>query len=86
MSDLQSVWGLLDTQDNVWMGDDDGPKTYTDYMIARVAAQMVDVQLGQHPGRTKAKEYVGGATRLRDEVKTKMGSAEALQKMEDGLI
>lgn len=78
------LWGLLDTQDNVWMGNDEGPKTYTEYLLARVGAQMVDVQLGQEPGRTWAMPYKGGATRLRDRVKTKMGTLQALRDLEGG--
>ena len=82
----KKVWGLLDTQDNVWLGDDDGPKTYTDFMTARLVAQMVDVQLGWEPGRTKAAEYIEGSKHLRDEVDTRMGAEEALRKMEGGLV
>lgn len=80
----EGPWGLLDTQDNVWMGDDAGPKIYTEYLLARVAAQMMDEQLGQKPGRTRALPYKGGATRLRDKVKTRMGALQALRNLEGG--
>jgi hypothetical protein len=79
-------WGLYDTKDGVWMGNDKGPKTFDDYMLARIAAEMVDVQLGQKTGRTKAKEYFGGANRLRDEKPTRMGSERALKLLENGYI
>lgn len=51
----RDTWGLYDTTDGVWMGTDEGPKTYVDFVMARIAAQVVDEQLGQTPGRTRAK-------------------------------
>jgi hypothetical protein len=44
---------------------------------------MADVQLGQEPGRTRARPYAGGATRLRDEKATRMGPEEALRRLEE---
>ena len=47
---------------------------------------MVDVMLCQEPGRCRAKEYVSGPLKLRDEKKTVMGPEVALRKMEEGLV
>ena len=80
-----AMWGLRDTVDNVWMGSNEteaGPRLFNDYMLARIAAQMMDVQLGQPEGRTKAERFVLQPLRLRDSVKTKMGSARALRILE----
>lgn len=77
-------WGLLDTAENVWMGNNDGPRIFTDYMLARLAAQMVDVQLGQEPGRTRASEFAAANLRLRGTVPVKMSAKEALRGMESG--
>ncbi len=77
-------WGLLDTQDNVWIGNDTGPITFHDYAIARVAAQMCDVMLAQQPGRTRAVLFDGRNLRLRDCQKTAMSPEEALRRMESG--
>jgi hypothetical protein len=86
MSEREMVWGLYDTKDGVWMGNDAGPKTFSDLILARVAAQMIDMQLGQESGRTRAKEYKPGAKRLRDKVDTRMSSVEALRAIEVGRI
>jgi hypothetical protein len=77
-------WGVLDTQDNVWLGDETGPKTFDDEILARVAAQVTDVQMGWAPGRCRAREYHGDATQLRDTVKTKMTPHAALKAIESG--
>jgi len=77
---------LLDTVDNVWIDNDDGPHQYDDFEVARLAAQTVDVMLRQRPGRCRAKEYVPGPLKLRDEVPTVMNAETALRKMEEGLI
>jgi hypothetical protein len=81
--DFEIQYGLYDTEDDVWMGDDNGPKTFTDFMHARVASEVVDVR---RPGRTKAREYDPAPKRLRDEVPTKMTTEEALRRMENGLV
>ena len=85
-TEAPTLWGLLDTQDNVWMGTDIGPNIYTDYSLARIAAEIIDVKLGQELGRTRATEYRGGANHLRDEVKAKMSSEKALQLLESGYV
>ena len=80
------TYGLLDTVDNVWMGDSSGPAKFGDFMLARIAAQMLDVQLGQAPGRTRAVEYIEGPKRLRDTVETKLSPLAALQEIESGRL
>ena len=82
----EEKWGVYDTETGTWMGNDDGPVIYTDFMMARVAAQMIDVQLGQRPGRTEAREYQEGPKRLRETVKTRMTPEEALAAMESGKV
>lgn len=86
-------WGLYDTVDDCWMGDESGPKVFSWsdqasemtqlYAVARVAAQVADVRLGQAPGRTRVRTY-GGDSILRNTVETKMTVANALQGLEDG--
>ncbi len=82
----QGLFGLYDTKDNCWLGDDNGPTTYTDYMIARVSAQVQDVRLGQKCGRTVAKEYDPAPKRLKDTVDAKMTNLEALTAIEEGIV
>lgn len=77
-------WGLRDTKDNLWMGNDDGPLTYDSETLAKVAAITVDVMLRQAPGRTRATEWLGGPVRLRDEKVAAMTPAQALDRYERG--
>lgn len=77
-------WGVYDTRDNVWMGDDSGPKLFNDQLLARCAAQILDMRLRQAPGRTKAREYTTPATQLRDSITPPMTTLQALKKFEGG--
>jgi hypothetical protein len=52
-------WGLLDTEDMLWMGDDEGPVAYESEEIAKVAAQMCDARLGWRPGQCRARTFRG---------------------------
>ena len=81
---MATNWGIFDTEDEVWIGDERGPRLFTEEDIARVAAQMTDVMLGQKPGRCRAREFGGQPVRLRDEKKTRMGPGEALDGLESG--
>lgn len=76
--------GIYDTEDNVWMGDDKGPKTFTDKAMADVSCIVTRAQMDYPPGRLIVKLYPGGPARLRDKVKTKRGTLEALKRVEEG--
>lgn len=97
-------WGLLDTKDDLWIGNDDGALIYDDddpqfakmgsiecrgraytgaEIMARIAAEMVDIQAGWGPGRTRHREFTG-VTRVVDEVKLRMSTLEALKRKESG--
>ena len=88
-------YGMYDTQDNCWLGDDTGPKVFTiedsakanglpHRLLAQIAAQMVEVQLGYTPGRVEVREFNTPNLRLRDQVQTRMTPLEALIKLENG--
>ena len=77
-------YGIFDTQDKCWIGDDRGPKQYDEEIIARVAAQVYDTMMRNAPGRTRAKEYDGSANKLKDEVKPAMTPVQALDRLERG--
>ena len=93
-------YGVFDTKDRVWLGSDAGPRLFSEgevvnghvidadeaYLLARAAAQIADVQLRQAPGRTRAEEYTGDATVLKDEVAPAMTAAEALRRIERGAL
>jgi hypothetical protein len=80
------MYGLYDTNDHCWMGNDEGPLLYEDEMLAKVAARMVDVQLKQAPGRTRAVPYNEESVVHKDEKETAMGPEEALRRLEEGLV
>lgn len=78
-------WGLLDTKDKVWIGDNKGPITYNDKDVARIAARIIDVQLKQPAGRTRAVIFYK-ATRKLDEKKVYMTPLQALEHLESGRV
>jgi hypothetical protein len=79
-------YGVFDTKEEGWLGDEKGPRTFDDFTLARVAAQIAEVQLtGDYLGcRIKAKEFPDGEWKLRDTSELKYTSLEALQKIEGG--
>jgi hypothetical protein len=93
-------WGVFDTVDQVWMGDATGPKLFDEEapgpdqkrlgpaaeVLAKVASQLVDTQLRQAPGRTRAKAYDGSGTTLKDEKPTVMTPLKALIRLERGAL
>lgn len=81
---MATKWGMYDTVDKSWFGDLDGPKLLDDFMHARVAAQMFDMQTGQTPGRTVAKEFIPGEVRLKGPAESRMEPETALQRLEEG--
>lgn len=79
------MWGLLDTKDNTWLGDDEGPVLHTEEWVMKVAAQVADVRLGQEPGRTRATIFPEAQNlRLKETVETRMDNLEALTGIEEG--
>lgn len=89
------AYGIYDTVDNCWLGDENGPRLYTredsaklqgmpQELVARIAAQVVEVQLGYEPGRLRAVEFREQELVHKDSVDTKMTPLEALIKLENG--
>lgn len=79
-------WGLYDTRDKIFWGTDDGPIGYTSYMIARVASQTVDVQLGNKPGRTRVVVLPPGPYNYKGDAETLLSPEKALRLLEEGLV
>jgi hypothetical protein len=84
-------WGIYDTVDHVWLGDDHGPKLFAvnaeepskAHIAARLAAEVFDKQLGNDPGRCQAQEFPEHLQlRLKDEQKIRMSSYQALRELE----
>lgn len=79
-------YGIYDTVDECWLGDDNGPKLFEDEVVAQVAAQATGVQLGYAPTRIQHKEFIPASLHLRDQVDAKMTMLEALQGIEEGRL
>jgi hypothetical protein len=88
-------YGIYDTRDNCWIGDKSGPRVFTredsvkanglpQRLMAQIAAQMAEKQLGYGMGRLRAQEFNDSNLTLKDEVPTKMTPVEALIRLENG--
>jgi hypothetical protein len=71
-------WGLLDVQDNLWLGDDEGPKIYDDLVIAMCARTVVSIQFGWPASRLRVEPYDSHGAK-RDEVEPLMTTLNALR-------
>ena len=78
------TWGLWDTQDKCWLGDDNGPKRQPTRELAQISAAVANVQLGWPAGRARARRLLGPAEIFRDKLDVKMGPLEAVERLEDG--
>lgn len=86
------IYGLYDTEDNLWMGDGCAPYLFDsavdddgDSALGKVRALMVDKQLGQPLGRTRVREWVPGELRVRDERAVVKDALTAYTELEEGL-
>lgn len=71
------------------MGDNergDGPRTFDDPILARLAAEVMDVALGWKRGRIQVRGFAVGKLRLRGKVHLKMTGMDALKGLESGRI
>lgn len=85
MTELK-LWGIYDFEAKAWLGGNEGPKTFEDETLAKIAAQIFAGQLMLPVTRIRAKEYDPAPMRLRDSVDIKMSTAEALKKIEQEWI
>lgn len=72
-------WGLLDTADNLWLGNQKGPLLYTDETIARAAASIAGERLGQ-AFRVRAQRFESMTATFKDEITPEHSLDEALRK------
>lgn len=70
-------WGIYDTKDSCWLGDDRGPRVFDDddpifkgdaFPMARVAAEMIDIQMKWPPKRSIPREFDPAGLCLKDEL------------------
>lgn len=76
----QEKYGLMDVRDNLWLGDDAGPRVYEDETLARAAATILTEQLGRWIQAMPFEE----AGAKRDEVIVRMSTEEAIRNIDRG--
>lgn len=74
-------YGIWDTTDKCWMGNDNGPLIYTEEWKANAAATIINEQFG-HSFRYRKKVFWEDHVRLKDEVKPRLTALQALRKIE----
>ncbi len=78
-----SGWGMYDTKENNWIGNNFGPLVYGPRVVADMAAQIADVQLKQPLGRTRSKWYEADRTIKKvHEQRVAFSPEEAIRRVE----
>jgi hypothetical protein len=84
-------YGIYDTKDNCWLGDENGLKLFEEPIngvgpetLAQISAQLAAEQVGYPMGRLQARLFEHGEMTLRDRIDTKMTPEEALIRLEGG--
>jgi hypothetical protein len=77
-------FGLYDSEDNVWMGNEDGPLLYGEERLAKVSAMVTDRCLHQPQGRTRAIPFDVKSVKLRDTVPLLETPVDAIAQIEEG--
>lgn len=87
--------GLFDTQDNCWIGNNDGPLTYDDMptpsgqvmpaqTVAQLAAQLLCMRMKWSPTRIRPKPLDCPNPVKKDDIKPERSADEAMQRLLDG--
>lgn len=80
-------YGIYDTQDDCWIGSDEGPKTYSDLTTARISAQVLEDQMFGGLGmklRLEARELPDQSWGLKDELAVQRDALTSLRRIEGG--
>jgi len=84
-------FGVLDTEVDCWIGDDDGPRLFDDEDVARVSAAILGKQVAQDPtlpvhSRFRAAPYTTPAGKKRDmlEIVRPCGDGSIIRELERG--
>jgi hypothetical protein len=90
---LSKRYGLYDTKDNLWLGGDDGPKSFGEGdVFARICSEVVGHTVGWSDDpdsihRVEVRELPeGGPWSKHDEIKKVMTEAEVLKRKERGSL
>ena len=80
----KTVWGIYDTKDHCWMGNDDGPLCYAERGSAQIAAQILGERVSSDlECRFEPRELPNNKMRRRpDDLVPKRSAIEALRRIE----
>lgn len=94
-------WGIYDTKDHLWLGDDAGPKVFDSealapngepfgrfaFFLARAAAEAASFCIREdNIHRFEPRELPAGPWRIKDQIEKTRGTLEWLRKKEGGVI
>ncbi len=74
-------FGVFDTQDKSWMGDDDGPLRYKEEFYARAAATVINEQF-KSGARFRACRIEKGPFQVKDSITAPITAGEAIANIE----
>lgn len=77
-------YAVLDTNDDLWLGNESGPRTFDDRLLAQCAAQIwSDQVLGTDLStRFQVREIPEGSFVIRDELEVKRSTLKSLRRIE----
>lgn len=61
-------WGIFDSLDKVWIGNEKGPILFTTRNVAVIASAVANERLGKDVDRLVPKEFVEKHVRLKDRI------------------
>lgn len=78
-------YGVYDTEDNCWMGDQTGPLAYEEEEMAKIAARILASRMRWPASRLKAMPMDPEANVKRDDVVPQISAEEAMRRLEEGV-
>lgn len=78
-TDPNGQWGLWDTRDKCWIGQDSGPNRYAEHEVAQMAATIATEMAGH---LIQGKLFESDQFKYKDSVDLRFDGAEALRRME----
>lgn len=81
MAAMQGKYGILDTHDNLWCGNEEGPLRYESRDLATAAATVLNVQMNW-TNRAQVREIPSDVNKKRDELPTEMDVLTAIKVAE----
>lgn len=79
-------WGMFDTKEENWIGNDAGPLVYKTEYVAEYVARIAEAAMGLPAGRVRERRFEPDNMVKKCDVKLKMSAEEALDKLEKGEI